>query len=134
MIRRPPRSTLFPYTTLFRSGLLERLREQLVRPLAALVGSEIVRAVEPDAVDLLGRQEFHDVDGAGGALFEGLQLIRREGDVLSLLEFIALDHVTTFDFFAVRGADVLLLQAGPVLLMEPVERDRGLRLAGSLQL
>src|SRR3712207_7518416 len=24
MIRRPPRSTLFPYTTLFRSGLVER--------------------------------------------------------------------------------------------------------------
>src|SRR2546430_6099013 len=24
MIRRPPRSTLFPYTTLFRSGLAER--------------------------------------------------------------------------------------------------------------
>src|SRR5258707_10667480 len=26
MIRRPPRSTLFPYTTLFRSGKLEPLR------------------------------------------------------------------------------------------------------------
>src|SRR2546422_8283396 len=26
MIRRPPRSTLFPYTTLFRSRLLPRLR------------------------------------------------------------------------------------------------------------
>src|SRR2546430_11128977 len=26
MIRRPPRSTLFPYTTLFRSRLLARLR------------------------------------------------------------------------------------------------------------
>src|SRR2546425_4777202 len=26
MIRRPPRSTLFPYTTLFRSGLLGRAR------------------------------------------------------------------------------------------------------------
>src|SRR5260370_23820932 len=25
MIRRPPRSTLFPYTTLFRSGLLDRV-------------------------------------------------------------------------------------------------------------
>src|SRR5258708_32021064 len=25
MIRRPPRSTLFPYTTLFRSALVERL-------------------------------------------------------------------------------------------------------------
>src|SRR3712207_8000246 len=27
MMRRPPRSTLFPYTTLFRSGLLRRLPE-----------------------------------------------------------------------------------------------------------
>src|SRR2546426_2148302 len=26
MIRRPPRSTLFPYTTLFRSGLVARIR------------------------------------------------------------------------------------------------------------
>src|SRR3989442_6309651 len=31
MIRRPPRSTLFPYTTLFRSDLL---RPQIDRPLA----------------------------------------------------------------------------------------------------
>src|SRR2546421_6560047 len=32
MIRRPPRSTLFPYTTLFRSGRpLERRRERPVR-------------------------------------------------------------------------------------------------------
>src|SRR5690349_22263465 len=29
MIRRPPRSTLFPYTTLFRSDLLHRLREDV---------------------------------------------------------------------------------------------------------
>src|SRR5438270_9165548 len=27
MIRRPPRSTLFPYTTLFRSAIAARLRE-----------------------------------------------------------------------------------------------------------
>src|SRR2546422_1519284 len=30
MIRRPPRSTLFPYTTLFRSALAERLGYRLV--------------------------------------------------------------------------------------------------------
>src|SRR3712207_7789101 len=40
MIRRPPRSTLFPYTTLFRSAdvddlLLEQLRQVLVEALAA---------------------------------------------------------------------------------------------------
>src|SRR5258705_8323913 len=33
MIRRPPRSTLFPYTTLFRS---KRLRDELVRRLRIL--------------------------------------------------------------------------------------------------
>src|SRR3712207_6966068 len=33
MIRRPPRSTLFPYTTLFRSGLQHR-----VEPLGQVVG------------------------------------------------------------------------------------------------
>src|SRR3712207_8287106 len=31
MIRRPPRSTLFPYTTLFRSGVPERLRDRRSR-------------------------------------------------------------------------------------------------------
>src|SRR3712207_7031074 len=44
MIRRPPRSTLFPYTTLFRSGLhpyglpgaLERVREMLGLPVPRL--------------------------------------------------------------------------------------------------
>src|SRR2546430_12693786 len=32
MIRRPPRSTLFPYTTLFRSGLFCRLANALGAP------------------------------------------------------------------------------------------------------
>src|SRR3712207_7223579 len=32
MIRRPPRSTLFPYTTLFRSGLTARPRRRPLRP------------------------------------------------------------------------------------------------------
>src|SRR5690349_11534746 len=31
MIRRPPRSTLFPYTTLFRSGMLRRWRRHLTQ-------------------------------------------------------------------------------------------------------
>src|SRR5947207_7985774 len=37
MIRRPPRSTLFPYTTLFRSNLSRRLLDQF-----ALHGYELV--------------------------------------------------------------------------------------------
>src|SRR3712207_8228777 len=54
MIRRPPRSTLFPYTTLFRSQLLLRVVHglgQSVRRIgeqdvAALVHDEVVRRVE----------------------------------------------------------------------------------------
>src|SRR5258705_9099887 len=44
MIRRPPRSTLFPYTTLFRSPIAQRPgREAIV----AVVGLDDSRAVVP---------------------------------------------------------------------------------------
>src|SRR3989442_7776523 len=51
MIRRPPRSTLFPYTTLFRSSGLEVLRGQglvvqLTRPLGIERQSELLVPVE----------------------------------------------------------------------------------------
>src|SRR5438552_13654809 len=46
MIRRPPRSTLFPYTTLFRSPKGGRLREIHVEP--------------RDAVELHGVARFED--------------------------------------------------------------------------
>src|SRR5260221_5105637 len=47
MIRRPPRSTLFPYTTLFRSPLLarhflERFRKMMEKP---------IEAISPEAID-----------------------------------------------------------------------------------
>src|SRR2546430_10717049 len=38
MIRRPPRSTLFPYTTLFRSGRGSRLGGDVPKPLVELRG------------------------------------------------------------------------------------------------
>src|SRR3712207_7447016 len=41
MIRRPPRSTLFPYTTLFRSGRGERL-VLLVERAGLVVGDRVV--------------------------------------------------------------------------------------------
>src|SRR2546422_8361290 len=48
MIRRPPRSTLFPYTTLFRSILLER---------------EVDRAARLDLVGAVARHAPPEVDG-----------------------------------------------------------------------
>src|SRR3712207_8006767 len=50
MIRRPPRSTLFPYTTLFRSGAAggTRLRTALVTATAGVLNEELdpARAIE----------------------------------------------------------------------------------------
>src|SRR5256885_14365267 len=44
MIRRPPRSTLFPYTTLFRSPVLVDVIEELVAPRTANIDVD-VRAI-----------------------------------------------------------------------------------------
>src|SRR3712207_7679898 len=57
MIRRPPRTTLFPYTTLFRS---ERLGDLRVRPPLELAhderGALVERELAERAPDLLGRR------------------------------------------------------------------------------
>src|SRR3712207_8736770 len=59
MIRRPPRSTLFPYTTLFRSDLAAVDRHHQGAPVG-LEWPDLVRRVEAPALDarhrcLLGR-------------------------------------------------------------------------------
>src|SRR3989475_13290754 len=59
MIRRPPRSTLFPYTTLFRSH--------------RSAGHLAVRRLEPVAPEPLPRGDAH----RGGARFHGLTTTRR---------------------------------------------------------
>src|SRR3712207_7656315 len=61
MIRRPPRSTLFPYTTLFRSPGLRRLRRRAGgrRPLDRNVSGgapEYGRAVRPEPHSGLGER------------------------------------------------------------------------------
>src|SRR6266581_5708153 len=43
MIRPPPRSTLFPYTTLFRSKTPDSLRKRLQRPKAFVVVGDLDR-------------------------------------------------------------------------------------------
>src|SRR3712207_7412435 len=57
MIRRPPRSTLFPYTTLFRSHPLDRRREQHVLRVDLVVSvvlRELVLVPERDRVERTG--------------------------------------------------------------------------------
>src|SRR3712207_7090446 len=59
MIRRPPRSTLFPYTTLFRSG---RDHDEVVGPLEAVhLHEELVERLVLLARDVLAARRAHGV-------------------------------------------------------------------------
>src|SRR3712207_7651054 len=63
MIRRPPRSTLFPYTTLFRSPALER--HQRARPIDVDDGVELLRQPGREVVaGALGLGPVDDADRA----------------------------------------------------------------------
>src|SRR3989442_6503114 len=58
MIRRPPRSTLFPYTTLFRSGPRERLSPPPTS-LSAMHWSTVLRRKSCDQCIADSRSEEH---------------------------------------------------------------------------
>src|SRR3712207_7113187 len=66
MIRRPPRSTLFPYTTLFRSDLVERLRVAVEHVGVLLVlGQRLHEVRQPAGLqDLQGVGELEVVEVA----------------------------------------------------------------------
>src|SRR5438046_8536753 len=57
MLRRPPRSTLFPYTTLFRSRPLRRVNRGHVAPRAA--GPGLAQRAGSLERDLVPRSEEH---------------------------------------------------------------------------
>src|SRR5258707_8365100 len=50
MIRRPPRSTLFPYTTLFRSGILGERRGQIQRRTEVRFAALFIQQPDPAGV------------------------------------------------------------------------------------
>src|SRR2546428_2768786 len=64
MIRRPPRSTLFPYTTLFRSRrprrahAMEGLLLQHAQELALLIGAQLADLVQEDRAAI----GLHEID------------------------------------------------------------------------
>src|SRR2546422_5971868 len=68
MIRRPPRSTLFPYTTLFRSGRSNTGRRNALTHTGALAGShEAWRAVARQ-LGIVEVETFEDLVEIGGFL------------------------------------------------------------------
>src|SRR5258708_15608619 len=83
MIRRPPRSTLFPYTTLFRSGVVAnavlrqvRFRSDIFEPAAADVSVENVGA--PVSHEQVGKPVVVIIPGTDNDGFTDLFVTRSE--------------------------------------------------------
>src|SRR3989449_10956581 len=98
MIRRPPRSTLFPYTTLFRSHLLPAERQELARQvrrpdrrLLDLLRLRVLRVVgtERPAQEIHGdedggEQVIEVVGDAAGHAAQGIHLLGMTQPLLEL--------------------------------------------------
>src|SRR2546425_6704695 len=81
MIRRPPRSTLFPYTTLFRSARVLDLADLLAGEVDGAVGSV------PGSIHDLGEPDRHAGDAPAVAERGRVPLLdRRDGGVHEPLE------------------------------------------------
>src|SRR5256885_9682961 len=72
MIRRPPRSTLFPYTTLFRSHQPRQPHERLRAVLAERLRAAIAREIAPGADIEVVERVFPGFGALGGNRCEAL--------------------------------------------------------------
>src|SRR5258706_13062301 len=79
MIRRPPRSTLFPYTTLFRSGLFVNVELTASSRQAPL-------AVAAQALQKMEQQTVVFVPGQGGFRAQPVRVGRSDGKATEGLE------------------------------------------------
>src|SRR2546425_11132680 len=95
MIRRPPRSTLFPYTTLFRSC------RGIVADDVADRSSHLAHGHRPYPVGIVRRRrllkETRLVDAVGVAL-------HRDGPAAKVREHVRSDAAVVLDHFALRDA------------------------------
>src|SRR2546425_13294434 len=88
MIRRPPRSTLFPYTTLFRSHVhADRAQEVPVEQLVPVLWPAVSQLRVQDGRQLVGHSLVLGVDELGDQDFreEPGEVVELDGEALELL-------------------------------------------------
>src|SRR5689334_23566651 len=100
MIRRPPRSTLFPYTTLFRSGWVDTemaavpyLRDggKGRRDIEAGIPLKRVASVE----DVAGRSEEHSLNSSHSSISYAVFCLKKKNKTHSVFYSIYQSHLVT---------------------------------------
>src|SRR5256884_9244226 len=104
MIRRPPRSTLFPYTTLFRAPPRPQHLAQRPELPHDVRGRDDDVGVEPAVLDLLHVLDADEV-GAGGFGFLRLLALRYHQHADFLARAVRQAHGTAHDLVRVLGID-----------------------------
>src|SRR2546430_2621001 len=130
MIRRPPRSTLFPYTTLFRSprGLGEVVFGSVPETLPAFVQPEMIRPLHVEDVEVWKAVVVRVDHGGVAAPAE----IHQPDFARDVLEPVAAEVVVQNARFGARGVRVTVEGVGPAdviaagpLLFGGVDADVG---------
>src|SRR5260370_9943680 len=127
MIRRPPRSTLFPYTTLFRStaGLLDGL--EVIRPTNLPYRETVVEEMNLGAV-LARRPAVALVDNFAHSNVPGLRHAKRWQDVENLLK-AGIDVISTVSVWHLDSLSDLAKKvtgvSPPETVPDPVVRAAG---------
>src|SRR5687768_18245037 len=86
MIRRPPRSTLFPYTTLFRSKILEFIDRELDKGRQAYVVYPVID--ESEKTDLKAATTMFEMLASGPFAHRRLEIGRHTSELQSRLHLV----------------------------------------------
>ena len=86
MIRRPPRSTLFPYTTLFRSDVSRLPECDFDDPLGEATGAGVIFGASGGVLEAALRTAYHTVTGENPEIGEQspLKVLRQIGSFKEL--------------------------------------------------
>ena len=92
MIRRPPRSTLFPYTTLFRSVLVDEIPDkndtiQISLATFASAKDEALQAGEHDLVERFSKAQLW-----ADQMFSSMIKLRESGDMKKYSSVLGMDR------------------------------------------
>src|SRR2546430_11299258 len=99
MIRRPPRSTLFPYTTLFRSAGTAGEDRHALRPAGALAASQVREGHDRQGAADAHRSEEHTSElQSQSNLVCRLLLEKKKKLVYTMLDMSVRDNAITHEY------------------------------------